>query len=327
MLEGTGLRKPTNALFNKIADAKAQPFTGIEVPLSMWRDVCMAEGQQKGLAPGWQVVLAGATGQKKSQFALNVIAHAMLHGHKSAYFSGELTLQTVLDRLMALLTGMPIQNLYKYGAGEEEIRAVYDTYGPIVGEHLQLNSPDHRFTLSNILSDMETASACGVRLFVVDYVQQLVEGSGQSFARMAEVCKGIQEATRSLGVVTILVSQFNRSIQREGGPAVHGLADGSYLERHAEQVLMLDFANVQYDSFGEQTKTWLIVGKNRHGPVTDIPISWSHRTLSVSEPTPVDEIEKWPGYKKHKSFMFSQPTNTKLPTITELMEGRNAEGS
>ncbi len=42
-----------------------------------------------------------------------------------------------------------------------------------------------------------------------------------------------------------------------------------------------------------RTPTWLLLGKNRHGPLCEIPVEFDYRTLRVREAL-ADEEGEWP---------------------------------
>jgi replicative DNA helicase len=65
------------------------------------------------------------------------------------------------------------------------------------------------------------------------------------------------------------------------------------LEASSDMVLLLDHSRYERDNDKHIARTWLIVDKNRHGPVGDLPVLWDYRTLRMREGLE-DEIDEWP---------------------------------
>jgi hypothetical protein len=54
---------------------------------------------------------------------------------------------------------------------------------------------------------------------------------------------------------------------------------GSAIENDSHQVLLFDHS--RFERQGTIANTWLIVDKNRHGAVADIPVRWDYQTLRL----------------------------------------------
>ena len=67
---------------------------------------------------------------------------------------------------------------------------------------------------------------------------------------------------------------------------------GSPVENDSHQVLLLDHSRMVRQ--GTTMDTWLIMDKNRHGSVADIPVRWDFKNLRLLPRTPsvTDEESK-----------------------------------
>ena len=66
----------------------------------------------KGASPGQIILIAGATGSGKSTVCLNLINNMINLDIPSIYISLEMDLVSTMDRLLALRTGIPLENWY-----------------------------------------------------------------------------------------------------------------------------------------------------------------------------------------------------------------------
>jgi len=99
--------------------------------------------------------------------------------------------------------------------------------------------------------------------------------------------------TQQHQIVMVALSQFNRQTSANRGerPVAQGLMGGSAIENDSHQVLLFDHS--RFTRTANIADTWLIVDKNRHGGVSDLPVRWDYRTLRLEPRVPAPENEGW----------------------------------
>ena len=140
----------------------------------------------------------------------------------------------------------------------------------------------------------------GVSLFIIDYMQLMGSPNSRTGPdEVALVSRSIRGFAREHRVVTVGLSQFNREASKnyQDSPTVQGLHGGMSMEADSDLVIMLDHSRYQRSADGKGAMTWLIVGKNRHGPTGSIPTWMSYRTLRIRQADP-DEVDQWPGARR-----------------------------
>jgi len=264
--------------------------------LPSWNACCRGEGAGIGLARGWFVVLAGATGAGKTLLALNLVLEALQAGERVLFITLEMSWEQLVTRLRAILTGESIRTL-EWGGRFDETAAKR-------ADQALLDLPGHLFfnrlpiwRLDDVRELMrQYAGERGVRFFVIDYLQLVSPGGDRSiYEGVTKVSQQLRFAAQELNAVTVAVSQYNRqtSANRHERPIVQGLLGGSSIENDATQVLLLDHTRHQRKELDHLAKTYLLLAKNRHGPQGEIPIAIDNRTLRIREAEP-DEKETWP---------------------------------
>ena len=263
--------------------------------LSEWDAMCRDDGGGSGLAMGWHVTLAGNPGHGKSVFAINLGAHAAAHGVAVGYVSLEMTHRQLAVRNLAIRTGTEVRYLergsdYRHDKAQEAAARML----ALDDEPFAVN--DQAFhDVSDVLAVMADWKTHGVTLFIVDYMQLMGSTGVTGPEEVALVSRSIRGFAREHRVITLALSQFNRETSRnhKSPPTVQGLHGGMSMEADSDQVLMLDHSRYRRSSDGRGARTWLILGKNRHGPVGSIPIWLSYETLQVRQADP-DEVDQWP---------------------------------
>lgn len=267
----------------------AQPVDAVPMPFPSWNRACRDEGGGEGIAKGWHVIVAGATGAGKSLVALNCVAAAVRAGQSVCYISLEMSQTQLVTRLIGVLTGTSVRYLERGRGFNPDIAHTAaaefaDTTARCAGSIRVNRYPIRDLTdIDLVFGYYTTREKCSV--FVVDYLQLAWTGNARDQVdRITEVSHAVRARAIEQHVVSIGLSQFNRrtSANRDERPTVEGLMGGSSLENDADQVLLLDHTTYERQGAGKAQGTALLA-KNRHGPQTEIPVEWDYSCLQVRE--------------------------------------------
>lgn len=267
-----------------------EPVDAVPTPFPAWNAACRDEGGGEGLAKGWHVVVGGKSGSGKSIMALNLAAAALRAGRQVCYLSLEMSQTQLVTRLVAIVTGYRIRSLERGRTYDPQIAETahndYDTITGQLGGSLVVNRRPLQ-SLTDIGMVFNKMAKDFFDVFILDYMQLAWTGSAKSLLEnITEVSHTVRGLAHDLNVVSIALSQYNRatSANREDRPTPEGLMGGSPLENDADQVVLLD--HTSYERQGQQGATGnLILGKNRHGPLLEIPIAYDYETLRITETT------------------------------------------
>ena len=273
----------------------------IRTPFRSWDDCCMDGGGRLGLAMGWHTIVAGNTGAGKSILALNAAASAVIDGVSVGFVSLEMSQEQLMSRILGMLTGEPVAKMQR---GPE-----YDPhFADFIQERLQekigkarLMTNDDAMSEHPLHQIDEIVDLCtywieelGCKMLILDYMQLAGFGSSEKVAeRVTEISRAIRGVAHHKKVVTMGLSQFNRttSANYTDKPKVQGLFGASGMENDANQVVMIDHS--RYEKTPQGNRTYVLVGKNRHGPTPEIPILLDTRSLQMIEAMPHEESQ-WP---------------------------------
>lgn len=292
----------------QMLDEKLAPIDAVPTMLPTWNMLCGGGGGGVGLARSWLVTLGALTGTGKTLFALNLATEAIRQGERVCFISLEMGRSELATRMLAIVSGESVTSL-EQGRGFDP--AAFKRAGSVMnqiqrdtgGMMLINRRPVSR--LADVMSVFKYyAEYEGVRYFVIDYAQLVyTSGNASIHERVEAVMHAIREATLTLRTVTIVLSQFNRQVsaQRDERPVSQGLAGSSAIENDSHQILLFDHSRFVRE--GRTAKTWLIVDKNRHGPVADLPVLWDYNTLRLIPRAPtLDEQEEEHGHLSKKKW-------------------------
>ncbi len=289
------------AYIEDFARAQQRPLTrGIDyIPTSWpaWNKCCRDDGGGMGLAMGWHVIGAASTGMGKSVMALNLAAAAIQAGATVGFVSLEMGETQIAARLYGILTATPVSDFER----GRTFRPDSTTELAEFSAERPLNAPtflvaDGAYEISAILGQMDEMKERGASVFIVDYMQLADCRDEQTVERtVTAVSREVRRFAKQHSVLTFGLSQFNRSTSSTTTepPRVQGLFGASGLENDADQVVMVDHSRFEVSLEGRGARTHLILGKNRHGPVGEIPLWVDYSTLRWREAQP-DEVDEWP---------------------------------
>lgn len=290
---------------DEFAENQQKPIEAVPTPFNAWNDMCRGDGGRQGLALGWHTVIGGATNMGKTMLALNLTARALREGYDVGLVSLEMSVTQIQQRLYSILSGILGDDLGRGTYVPERTADLHAMLSELRGVHgKQPMFLVNRSPVRNVVNFLENLEwfreEFGVRVFVVDYLQLCTSGIEEDIRRqVARVSGELFTYAHHKGALTIALSQLNRfaTRDRKSPPQVESLTESSSLENDADVVALLDHANYEKDLARPWLhRTWIRVGKNRHGAKGDVPIEWDWKTFRAREADP-DELASWPGAK------------------------------
>lgn len=120
----------------------------------------------------------------------------------------------------------------------------------------------------------------GIRFLVIDYLQ-LISGSGTSRIQenrqneISEISRLLKNLARELNIPVLCLSQLSRKVEERQGhrPMMSDLRESGSIEQDADIVMFL-LRREYYDPMDKPGMAELIVGKNRHGGIGSINLTY-----------------------------------------------------
>ena len=215
-----------------------------------------------GFRRGDLAVLGGDVGSGKSALAL-AIALRSAERHSVAYFSGEMTTQRLMERVLAMEGRVRVDEL-RQGALDELGRARVGAAAIRLRERLP------RFGRLSI--DSETGLADGweetgvADLVIVDSIQGIGAGRRDAAEEQALAVRGLKALALDAGIAILATAQLPQLATRaDRRPQLDDFGALGAVKHHADIVLAL-YRESMYDTARDiEGATELLVRKNRHG--------------------------------------------------------------
>lgn len=234
------------------------PFSGLDVGIDNLNDIL--DGLQN------EYTLLGARASiGKSALAMNMARHIASKGKKVAYFSLEMSAESLTRRLISDIGGVN-SRVFKSGLlTERDMQKINEANEKIHDMPLYiLDKTRGRF--DKIVAQCRyLVRSLGVEVVFIDHAS-LIKYSNTSLQRheqYSQISNEIQSLQRELNVPIVLVAQLTRGAEGEM-PKVSDLRESGAFEQDADCVILLHRSR-EVDKSNNSIPTLAYVAKNRNG--------------------------------------------------------------
>jgi replicative DNA helicase len=234
-----------------------------------------------GFVPGQLIAVGARTSSGKTSLLLRMSIEIMRQGHKVLFISAEMSAHELLDRMVAMDSGIPLWRI-RHQAVKEHMPQVLTACGKINSMPLVIREGG-----ALNMAGIEADTQADPKVVVVDYLQRLTPpGSAQNRAAFySDVANGLKALAMQRRVVVIAASQFNRDIESrpDKTPTLADFKESGGIEEAADIALLLAPPE---DPMADVWHVDLIVGKYRNGPRFKIPLRFDAKIARFDEEEP-----------------------------------------
>jgi len=156
-------------------------------------------------------VIGGDTGQGKSFIAIQMMYEASKRGFKSAYFSLEISNETVVARMLAQLSGEKYSLIQK---GEiANVKAYEKAEQQLIELSESMDFYDDLYEMKDIEDTMELEA---YEIVFVDFIQNVVQ-KGDEYERMSYIARRFQRLAKKRNCCIWLLSQISNEMANRSG--------------------------------------------------------------------------------------------------------------
>ncbi|MDO9527463.1 MAG: replicative DNA helicase [Gemmobacter sp.] len=267
-----------------------------------------------GLHPSDLLILAGRPSMGKTSLATNIafnIAKAykrgMTHeGHEGAveggvvgFFSLEMSAEQLAARILSEASEVPSEQIRRGDMTEQEFRRFVEAAKSLEACPLFIDDTP-ALPISQVAARARRLKRThGLDVLMVDYLQ-LLKGTGKNDNRVnevSEITQGLKAIAKELNIPVIALSQLSRQVEsrEDKRPQLSDLRESGSIEQDAD-VVMFVYRDEYYkerekpgDHEMEKMAAWqqvmeqvhgkaeVIIGKQRHGPIGSVELSFEGR--------------------------------------------------
>lgn len=267
-----------NTLFSQIESMQERRGEVIGVPTG-YHDLDELTG---GLQPSDLIILAARPSVGKTSLALSLAYNVAFHANGTvAIFSLEMSREQLVQRMLAMHTGIDMQRLRTGNLRGEELSLAIEGLGvlselPIYIEDTPgLSITDVRARARRLHSEV------GITLVMIDYLQ-LMSGrrTDNRVQEVSDISRGLKALARELNVPVLALSQLSRAVEGRQNhvPMLSDLRESGSIEQDAD-IVMFIYREELYDKETDKKGIAEIhIAKHRNGPLGVIPLRFESRT-------------------------------------------------
>lgn len=240
--------------------------------------------KMKGLQTGWRtldkylggwnkgnlVVVGGRPGMGKSALGLNLCRDGMQF-NKYLFVSVEMSADELAERMLADMTNIENSKIRNANVNEIDLRRMVDTLNEANFDIIDTKDNN----IYNIISLIKIHRAkFGLDVVVIDYLQKLNAGGRDARTNVGNASTALKNLARELGITVIALAQLNRD-GKNARPELTELKESGQIEQDADCVLFPFRPSYYEDEKPDVEDAVVIIAKNRHGRLCDIPCTFT----------------------------------------------------
>ncbi|GGE04267.1 replicative DNA helicase [Gemmobacter megaterium] len=266
-----------------------------------------------GLHPSDLIILAGRPSMGKTSLATNIafnVAKAYKRGRKPdgsdgaveggvvGFFSLEMSAEQLAARILSEASEVPSEQIRRGDMTEHEFRRFVEAAKALESCPLYIDDTP-ALPISQVAARARRLKRThGLDVLMVDYLQ-LLKGSSKDnrVQEVSEITQGLKAIAKELNIPVIALSQLSRAVEsrEDKRPQLSDLRESGSIEQDAD-VVMFVFREEYYkerekpsDHELEKMAAWqqvmenchgkaeVIIGKQRHGPIGTVELSFEGR--------------------------------------------------
>lgn len=256
-----------------------------------------------GLHGGEMVVIAARPSMGKTSLVMNIVESVTIDQKAPVgVFSLEMTADSLVLRMLCSRARVNLRNIRDGFLAERDFPKLTGAAGKLAAAPLYIDDTAGLSILQLRAKARRMHQQHGVKLIVIDYLQLLNASSSRVENRqqeIAQISNGIKALAKELNVPVIVLSQLNRSMEKEDRrPRLSDLRESGSIEQDADLVALLYREQAKDDEEASETQAMdvvpvkLIIAKQRNGPTGDVDLTFFKGYTRFESAAKVDASEE-----------------------------------
>ncbi|WP_409434084.1 replicative DNA helicase [Litorimonas sp. RW-G-Af-16] len=281
------------------------------------------------------IILAGRPSMGKTSLATNIAFNIAkkfkrerdenglektVDGGVVGFFSLEMSSEQLATRLLAEHSGVPSHKIRRGDISMEQYEHIRDAADEISRIPLHIDDTGGISIGAMSARARRLKRMVGLDMIVVDYLQLLTGGAGMNantnrVQEVSMITQGLKALAKELDIPVLALAQLSRQVEQRDDkrPQLSDLRESGSIEQDAD-VVMFVFREEYYVARSEPSegtdehlkwqedmeklhgKAEVIVGKQRHGPIGTVKLSFNPDLTKFGNLAPDDDFQSGGGY-------------------------------
>ena len=234
-----------------------------------------------GFQPSDLIIIAGRPSMGKTAFCLNIAQHAAtVEKVPTVVFSLEMSKEQLALRMLCSEARIDNHKLRSGHIAENEWGKLTMAAGRLSEASLFIDDTPGMSVFEMRAKARRLKAEHGLGMIIIDYMQLMSGSKTRSDSReqeISEISRSLKALAKELNVPVLALSQLNRRLEdrTDKKPQMSDLRESGAIEQDADVILFIYREEVYHrDSEEAKGKAEVIIGKQRNGPIGDIPLTF-----------------------------------------------------
>lgn len=236
-----------------------------------------------GFVPTNYLIIAGRPGSGKTASLVNLSLAVAKQGKGSLIVSREMDKQSIVERMLAIDTGIQITDIRLGSLNQLQVNKISDSIKKLKSYPIYIDT--------NYISDINSVCATirkykrlhDIEVVFIDYAQLLAERSDNQTMELGRISRELKLLANDLKITVVLYSQLSRAVEQRDDkrPVLSDLRQSGNLEEDPDVVIFL-YRDYYYNqnTKDKESMEW-IIRKNRFGPIGTLFFKFELETNKV----------------------------------------------
>ncbi|MGH2562360.1 MAG: replicative DNA helicase [Thermomicrobiales bacterium] len=240
-----------------------------------------------GLQKSDLIIVAARPSVGKTAFSLGMAyGAAVTHGKSVGIFSLEMSAEQLVQRLLAMETGVDSHRLRLGQIDDHEWDRISRAFGRLAEAKIFIDDSSGINVMEVRSKSRRLQAEAGVDLIIVDYLQLMHSRRSENRVQeISEISRGLKGLARELNVPVVALSQLSRAVETRSDhrPMLSDLRESGSIEQDAD-IVMFIYRDEVYDPNTEKKGiAEIIVAKHRNGPVGSVNLRFFDKTARFAD--------------------------------------------
>jgi Replicative DNA helicase len=236
-----------------------------------------------GVAKGDLWIIGARPSMGKTALMCNSALQTARKGTKVLLLSLEMSRQAIIERMLAIETGIPVFNLRLGILDQKDVDKITATVNEIKNLPIFINTkfvPDLSYVESIIRNKKSSEN---IDIVYLDYIQLLTARDEDSTQELGRISQKLKMLARDLDIGVCILSQLSRDLEKRPSkrPVMSDLRQSGYLEEDADLVAFLYRDEVYNPNTEFKNVMEFIIRKQRNGSIGTIPLTFESETNKI----------------------------------------------
>ena len=233
------------------------------------------------------IILAARPGAGKTSMSLGLAYNAALAGKTVAIFNLEMPAEQLVQRLLAMETGIDSHRLRLGHINDDEWERISHAFGKLSEAQIYIDDTPGIGIMELRSKARRLQAERGLDFVQVDYLQ-LMQGTHRNDNRVqevSEISRGLKGLTRELNVPVLAMAQLSRSVESRSShiPMLSDLRESGSIEQDSDMVVFIYREEMNDPETEKKGIAELHIAKHRNGPVGVVNLRFFEKTTRFAD--------------------------------------------